>query len=102
VRTDGKAATTHYTVRERLVRASELVFKLETGRTHQIRVHMAAFGHAIVADPLYGRPDPRVHLEGQALHAWRLRFRHPVTREDLSFEAEPPEAYVRAREALRH
>jgi 23S rRNA pseudouridine1911/1915/1917 synthase len=102
VRTDGKPATTHYAVRERLVRASELVFRLETGRTHQIRVHMAAFGHPIVADPTYGRPDQRVKLDGQALHAWRLRFRHPVTREDLAFEVEPPEAYVLAREALRH
>jgi 23S rRNA pseudouridine1911/1915/1917 synthase len=102
VRAEGKPATTHYTLRERLVRASELVFRLETGRTHQIRVHMAAFGHPIVADPLYGRPDPRVHLEGQALHAWRLRFRHPGTREELSFEVDPPETYARAREALRH
>ncbi len=101
VRAEGKAATTHYNVREPLVRASELLFRLETGRTHQIRVHMQAFGHPIVGDPLYGRADPRVQLEGQALHAWRLRFRHPRTREDLAFEIEPPEAYVRAREALR-
>jgi 23S rRNA pseudouridine1911/1915/1917 synthase len=101
VRSDGKAAVTHYALRERLLRASELVFRLETGRTHQIRVHMAALGHPVLGDPLYGRPDPRIALEGQALHAWRLRFRHPRTGEQLDFEAPPPPGYVRAREALR-
>ena len=61
-------------------------FTLETGRTHQIRVHLAALGHPIINDPVYGRKDARVALAGQALHAWRLAFRHPVTREDLAFE----------------
>jgi 23S rRNA pseudouridine1911/1915/1917 synthase len=98
---DGKPAVTHYSVREELKNASELIFKLETGRTHQIRVHMAGFGHAIYNDPVYGKLDPRMDLPGQALHAWRLRFRHPHTGEALSFEAPPPPAYVRARELLR-
>jgi 23S rRNA pseudouridine1911/1915/1917 synthase len=101
IRTEGRPAVTHYALRERLRDASELSFRLETGRTHQIRVHMAAFDHPIVNDPIYGRRDPRIDLPGQALHAWRLRFRHPVTREDLSFEAAPPAAYVRARDVLR-
>jgi 23S rRNA pseudouridine1911/1915/1917 synthase len=101
IRADGKPAVTHYEVREPLVRTSELLFKLETGRTHQIRVHMHALGYPIVNDPIYGRRDARVDLPGQALHAWRLRFRHPVSRQDLAFEAEPPPGYRAAREALR-
>jgi 23S rRNA pseudouridine1911/1915/1917 synthase len=101
IRAEGRPAVTHYALRETLRGASELSFRLETGRTHQIRVHMAAFGLPIVNDPIYGRRDPRVELPGQALHAWRLRFRHPSTGEPLSFEAEPPAAYVAAREALR-
>ncbi len=101
VRTEGKPAVTHYAVRERLVRASELSFRLETGRTHQIRVHLATFGHPILGDPLYGRGDPRIARDGQLLHAWRLRFRHPVTSETLSFEVPPPERYRAAKELLR-
>ncbi|HEY0798730.1 MAG TPA: RluA family pseudouridine synthase [Candidatus Baltobacteraceae bacterium] len=101
IRTDGKPAVTHYVLRERLHQASELLFTLETGRTHQIRVHMAAFGHPIVGDPVYGRKDARLPTRGQALHAWRLRFRHPVTREPLAFEAAPPIAYQRTRDLLR-
>ncbi|MEO6990849.1 MAG: RluA family pseudouridine synthase [Candidatus Baltobacteraceae bacterium] len=101
IRAEGKPAVTHYEVRERLRGASELIFRLETGRTHQIRVHLLAFGHPVVGDPVYGRGDARVDLEGQALHAWRLSFRHPRTHEDLTFEREPPAAYLRARDALR-
>jgi 23S rRNA pseudouridine1911/1915/1917 synthase len=101
IRLDGKPAVTHYVLRERLVQASELSFTLETGRTHQIRVHLAAFGHPLVCDPIYGRKDARFPLAGQALHARRLRFRHPLSGEDLSFEAEPPAPYVTAREMLR-
>ncbi len=98
---EGKPAVTHYTVREELRAASELSFKLETGRTHQIRVHMAGFGHPIVNDPVYGKLDSRYELPGQALHAWRLRFRHPFGGEPLAFEAPEPPAYVRARDLLR-
>lgn len=101
IRADGKPAVTHYEIRERLHGASELIFRLETGRTHQIRVHMHAFGHPIIGDPVYGRGDARIDIEGQALHAWRLAFRHPRTREDLTFEREPPAAYQRARDSLR-
>jgi 23S rRNA pseudouridine1911/1915/1917 synthase len=101
IRADGRPAVTHYALRETLRNASELTFRLETGRTHQIRVHLAAFGHALINDPLYGRSDRRVELPGQALHAWRLRFRHPATRKELEFEAPPPAAYQRAKEILR-
>ncbi len=101
VRSDGREAVTHYEVSEPLRGASELTFRLETGRTHQIRVHLAAFGHPIVGDPLYGHPDPRVDINRQALHAWRLRFRHPRTGAPMAFESAPPDDYVRARNALR-
>jgi 23S rRNA pseudouridine1911/1915/1917 synthase len=101
IRADGRPAVTHFAVRERMTQAAELTFRLETGRTHQIRVHMAAYGYPIVNDPLYGRPDTQLALPGQALHAWKLGFRHPVTRERLSFEAQPPADYADARDLLR-
>ncbi|MHB8151663.1 MAG: RluA family pseudouridine synthase [Vulcanimicrobiaceae bacterium] len=98
---DGRAAVTHYALREAYPRHAELLFQLETGRTHQIRVHLAAFGHPIVNDPVYGRPESRFALAGQALHAWRLAFPHPRTQAELSFEADPPAEYLGARELLR-
>lgn len=101
IRTDGKPAITHYAVREQLRNAAELRFTLETGRTHQIRVHLAALGHPIVNDPLYGRPDSRLALPGQALHAWKLEFKHPVTKEYLAFTVEPPADYLAALTFLR-
>jgi 23S rRNA pseudouridine1911/1915/1917 synthase len=94
---DGKSAVTHYEVREQYPAHAELIFRLETGRTHQIRVHMNAIDHPILNDAVYGTTDPRLDLPGQALHAWRLRFRHPRTNEELSFEAEPPPEYLAAR-----
>ena len=100
VRADGKPAVTHYEVRTAFPAASELLFTLETGRTHQIRVHMAAFGHPIVNDPVYGKIDARVDMPGQALHAWRLAFRHPLSGEELAFESAPPRDYLAAREAM--
>ncbi len=101
IRAEGKPSVTHYAVRERLHNAAELTFRLETGRTHQIRVHMAALGHPIVNDPIYGRPDSRLPLPGQALHAWHLRFKHPRTKQMLAFESEPPADYVQTLEMLR-
>jgi 23S rRNA pseudouridine1911/1915/1917 synthase len=97
---EGKAAITHYEVRAKLHNAAELIFRLETGRTHQIRVHMAALGHPIVNDPIYGKTEPRFPLPGQALHAWRLSFRHPRSGQELRFEADPPPEYVATRALL--
>lgn len=97
---DGKPSVTHYELRERFPKHAELLFALETGRTHQIRVHAAAMGHPIVNDPVYGHAEPRFGLPGQALHAWRLRFRHPRTREPMEFRMEPPPEYLRAKAML--
>jgi 23S rRNA pseudouridine1911/1915/1917 synthase len=101
IRAEGKPAVTHYALRERLHDAAELTFTLETGRTHQIRVHLAALGLPLFNDPVYGKRDARSPLPGQALHAWRLAFKHPVSKEMLTFEAEPPPAYLATIEALR-
>ena len=72
----GRAARTHYSVRERFANATLLECRLETGRTHQIRVHMASIGHPLVGDPVYGRrksADVRLdRFPRQALHAWQL------------------------------
>jgi 23S rRNA pseudouridine1911/1915/1917 synthase len=97
----GKPAITHYELREAFTKNSELIFRLETGRTHQIRVHMASLGHPILNDPIYGLSEGRFDMAGQALHAWRLSFEHPSTHDDMVFEIDPPPEYVAAREMLR-
>ena len=101
IRAEGKPAVTHYALREQLRGHAELTFRLETGRTHQIRVHMAALGHAILNDPVYGRSDSRLPLPGQALHAWRLGFKHPRTKQMMEFESEPPPEYLATLAMLR-
>jgi 23S rRNA pseudouridine1911/1915/1917 synthase len=100
---DGKHAITHYRLRERFRAHSLIQCNLETGRTHQIRVHMAHVGHPLVGDPLYGgslklpkRATPELvtalrSFRRQALHAERLAFEHPVTGEALSFDAARPD-----------
>ncbi|HET9095685.1 MAG TPA: RluA family pseudouridine synthase [Candidatus Baltobacteraceae bacterium] len=101
ITSEGKPAVTHYEIRERLNHAAEVLFRLETGRTHQIRVHMAALGHPLLNDPIYGKVDPRFELPGQALHAWRLAFRHPRTAREMEFQSDPPPEYTAAKNALR-
>lgn len=91
---DGRSALTHWRVLETFRDASLLELTLATGRTHQIRVHMAYKGHPIVGDPVYGPKVPfPVKLKGQALHAFRLAFDHPRTLERLVFEVPPPERF---------
>lgn len=87
----GKPAVTHYRVEEFMPGYSFLELKLETGRTHQIRVHMAYIGHPVVNDPLYGWKKDLFPIEGQALHSWTLDLKHPVTGEAMHFEAPVPE-----------
>ncbi len=86
-----REARTHFEVKDTFRRDSLLEVRLETGRTHQIRVHMEAVGHPLVGDTVYGGPD-RYGLDRQFLHSWRLAFDHPVSGEAMEFEAElPPE-----------
>ncbi len=87
----GRRAVTHFTVRRRFGRESWLRLVLETGRTHQIRVHLRARGWPVARDPVYG-PDPKA--AGQLLHAVRLRFRHPVTGEQIALFAPWPDDMV--------
>ena len=84
----GKSAVTRFEVLREAAGHSMLGVRLETGRTHQIRVHLSAIGHPVYADPLYGTPVPGRRLW---LHAERLAFVHPVTREESSFESPIPE-----------
>jgi 23S rRNA pseudouridine1911/1915/1917 synthase len=84
-----REATTHFTVLERLGDLTLVEARLETGRTHQIRVHFAAIGHPVAGDPVYGRRDP-LGLGRQFLHSYRLALRHPFTGEDLEFTAPLP------------
>ena len=92
---DGRHAVTHYQVLKRFRGYSLLAFQLETGRTHQIRVHMASIGHPIIGDPLYGlKKDRFSSLDGQCLHAWRLSLDHPRTGERMVFEAPLPEYFT--------
>ena len=93
----GKHAVTHFETVEHLESASLIECRLETGRTHQVRVHCASIGHALLGDPVYGRTPKafrplleRLDFRRQALHAARLGFNHPITGETLDFCAELP------------
>jgi 23S rRNA pseudouridine1911/1915/1917 synthase len=86
-RADGKAARTHYRLIEELGPYSLLEIGLETGRTHQIRVHLAWLKCPVVGDTVYGRKKNPLGLKRQFLHAWRLRFQHPRTGQPLHLEA---------------
>jgi 23S rRNA pseudouridine1911/1915/1917 synthase len=98
----GRTAVTHWQVRERLGNYTLIHFQLETGRTHQIRVHSAYMGHPIVGDPVYssGR-SVGVNLPGQALHAWRLQLQHPVSGEWIEASAPVPPAFSKLLDVLR-
>jgi 23S rRNA pseudouridine1911/1915/1917 synthase len=93
----GKRAVTHYRLIQPLREASLIECRLETGRTHQVRVHMASLGHQLLGDPAYGRTRPahralleKLGFKRQALHAAHLGFEHPVTSSALSFESKIP------------
>jgi 23S rRNA pseudouridine1911/1915/1917 synthase len=96
----GKPALTHYSPRERFAGHTLLECNLETGRTHQIRVHLARIGHPLEGDPLYGPRGAR-RLPRQALHAWKLAFVHPRTGKVVRFEAPPPADFEALLAALR-
>ncbi len=113
VQPGGKPAVTHYTVLERFRAFTYIKVELETGRTHQIRVHFAYRRHALVGDPVYGGrlavpagasealAEALRRFRRQALHATRLAFAHPTTGDALEFEAEPPEDFRQLLATLR-
>lgn len=97
---NGKPAITHYKVLQRFRDYTYIECQLETGRTHQIRVHMSSIGHPILGDILYSGYKTRFHLEGQTLHAMTLGVVHPVTGEYLEVEAPLPDYFVHLLEIL--
>lgn len=98
---NGKPAVTHFEVLERFERYTLLALELETGRTHQIRVHLAYIGHPVAGDPLYGPKKTLTPNHGQFLHAQTLGFKHPRTGEWMEFEAEVPEIFEQTLKNLR-
>ncbi len=97
----GKRACTHWQVLERFGRFTLLACRLETGRTHQIRVHMAHIGHPLAGDPVYGPRSVIRELQGQCLHAKELGFRHPVTGQEMRFDSPLPAYFTTFLERLR-
>ena len=97
---NGRRAVTHYRVLYRSAAVTVLSLELETGRTHQIRVHMAYIHHPVVGDQVYSNGKNTLGMEGQALHGWRLQLTHPVTGEPMSFLAPLPEDMQRALKRL--
>ena len=91
---NSRHAVTHYEVIARYNGYTHIRCLLETGRTHQIRVHMAHIGHPLLGDMVYGRKRPEKGLEGQCLHARCLRFRHPSTGEEIFLETPLPEYFT--------
>ena len=100
---NGKDAITNYKVLENLGNQyAHIECRLETGRTHQIRVHMASLHHPLVGDTVYGPAKDPFGLEGQTLHARVLGFIHPTTKEYMEFEAPVPEYFTKLLQKLRH
>ena len=99
---NGREAITHYRVLEQFDCYSYIECTLETGRTHQIRVHMSSIGHPLLGDDVYGPKNPKIKgLEGQTLHAKTLGFIHPDTNQYVEFDSELPDYFVKLLDKLR-
>lgn len=96
----GKKAITHFTVLKRYKNYTYIELIIETGRTHQIRVHMAEIGHPVVGDAVYSNGKNPFNVEGQMLHAKKIEFNHPITKKRISFEAKLPEYFKDVLEKL--
>lgn len=92
---NSKNAITHYYIQERFLQFTEIKAVLETGRTHQIRVHLAYLKHPVLGDPLYGPKKNPFDLVGQVLHAETLGFKHPRTGEEMEFTVDPPKSFTK-------
>ena len=90
---DGKRAVTHFEVVERFDNFTHMRARLETGRTHQIRVHALSINHPLLGDPVYGPKNSKFKLEGQTLHAKKIGFIHPTTNEYIEFDSELPDYF---------
>jgi len=97
----GYPAVTHYSVEEQYPGAAKVRLRLETGRTHQIRVHMSYLGHPLIGDKLYGGNSGGLAMDRHALHASKLAFTHPVTRKWMEFAAKLPDDFIQWIETLR-
>lgn len=98
----GRRAVTHYEVKERFKNTTLVKCVLETGRTHQIRVHMASIGYPLIGDPLYGFKKQKYKLDGQTLHAKTLGFIHPTKKEYMEFTSKLPQYFSDLLEKLRN
>lgn len=98
---NGKDAITHFSVLKRYVGYTFIECVLETGRTHQIRVHMNYIGYPIVGDPLYGKGNKEIYKEGQLLHAHEISFVHPVTKKQLTFDCPLPNKFQSVIQSLK-
>lgn len=99
---NGKTAVTHYKVLERFEKFSYIECRLETGRTHQIRVHMASIGHPLLGDEVYSNAKSPYKVKGQTLHAMTIGFIHPYTKEYMEFEAPLPDYFEDILRKLRN
>lgn len=91
---NGRRAITHYYILKNFVDYCLIKLRLETGRTHQIRVHMASINHSVLGDKVYGRDDKKFNLIGQVLHARKLGFIHPKTKKYIEFNQSPPKYFL--------
>ena len=99
---NSRPAVTHWRVLERFGQYTLIECRLETGRTHQIRVHMAHIHHPLLGDTVYGSPKPELGQDSQCLHARELRFRHPRTGEEITVSCPRPAWFEAVLEKLRH
>lgn len=97
---NGKEAVTHFKVLQRFNKYTLLQIKIDTGRTHQIRVHLSEIGYPVIGDSVYSNGKNEFNVEGQMLHAQKLEFKHPITQEQINLEAPLPEYFKQILEQL--